>query len=265
MDNKNLTRAQLLKIADMLAEEQLDKLNNRLVKVEYKESIYSKYIKRLLDIFLASILIVATIPINIIIMIITFFDVGLPIFFTQERIGKDGKLFSLIKFRNMKEIYDSNGDLLPPDSRVTKWGYFVRKTSLDELLNFYSILKGDMSIIGPRPLVPQYYHRFNNRHLARFYVKPGLELPPNSTKKIRGWNEQFENDIWYVQNISLKTDVKMFLLLFKFTFNKKNSNERGSAKRASFMGYDEEGNVIDQNNIPSKYITQVIRGDVKEE
>ena len=85
MDNKNLTRAQLLKIADMLAEEQLDKLNNRLVKVEYKESIYSKYIKRLLDIVLASILIVATIPINIIIMIITFFDVGLPIFFTQER------------------------------------------------------------------------------------------------------------------------------------------------------------------------------------
>ena len=156
MDNKNLTREQLLKIADMLAEEQLDKLNNRLVKVEYKESIYSKYIKRLLDIVLASILIVATIPINIIIMIITFFDVGLPIFFTQERIGKDGKLFSLIKFRNMKEIYDSNGDLLPPDSRVTKWGYFVRKTSLDELLNFYSILKGDMSIIGPRPLVPQY-------------------------------------------------------------------------------------------------------------
>lgn len=262
MNNVNLTREQLLRIADMITEDNLEKVNSRVESIDFKETFYTKYGKRSIDILVSFLALLITLPINLIIMIVTFFDVGRPIFFKQQRVGKNGEIFELVKFRNMRDIKDENGDQLLPSMRVTKLGVFVRKTSLDELLNFYSIFKGDMSLIGPRPLVPQYYSRYNKKHIARYFVKPGLELPPRvHTSNIRTWDDQFDNDVWYVQNVSFVTDIKMMINLVRFTFNRKNSEQRGKAKRKSFMGYNEDGYIIDQEKIPEKYIKRVLDED----
>lgn len=259
MDKSELSKAMRWKIADCLAMERLDRINKSLETVTVKDSIYTKYIKRILDIIISLIACIITFPINLIIGIITFFDVGNPIFFKQERLGKDGKVFKIIKFRNMKEITGENGELLPPVQRVTKFGKFVRKTSLDELLNFWSILKGDMSLIGPRPLVPEYYTRYNDRHVKRLVLRPGLECPPRSlTDHVWTWQEQFENDIWYVENVSFLTDCKMIYNLVRFALDKKSSNARAISARGSFMGYDFFGNAITMNDIPQEYIDKVV-------
>lgn len=164
--------------------------------VKVKHTFYSRYIKRLLDIIFSLLALIITLPVNIVIGIITFWDVGKPIFFHQKRVGKDLKIFTIIKFRNMRELYDENGVLLPPDQRVTPFGKFVRRTSLDELLNFFSILKGDMSLIGPRPLLPEYISFYSERQLMRHAVRPGLECPTLVKRDhSRTWEEQFEDDI----------------------------------------------------------------------
>ena len=131
----------------------------------------------------------------------------------------------------------------------------MRKTSLDELFNFWSIFKGDMSIIGPRPLVPEYVHRFNKRHAARLSVRPGLECPPRQlSDHVWTWQEQLDNDVWYVENLSLAVDMKMLLCLVKFTFDRKSSAARATSKRGIFMGYDENGEAITVKDIPSEYL-----------
>ena len=142
----------------------------------------------------------------------------------------NGKTFTLVKFRNMTNATDENGNLLPANQRVTKMGEFVRKTSLDELMNFWSVFKGDMSLIGPRPLATNYTSRFSERHKRRDAVRPGLECPfltPSDHK--RTWTEQFENDIYYVENLSFKLDVRMVIALFKAVFDRKSSSMRGAA------------------------------------
>lgn len=254
-DRSKLPQYVRWRIADDMAEDILPIVNANSKEVAFSETLYSKYIKRIVDIVVSMFVLLVTLPLNFIIGIITFFDVGSPIFFTQERIGKNGKPFKVIKFRNMRNTVDENGELLPASERVTKWGKWVRRTSLDELLNFVSVLKGDMSIIGPRPLVPQYYKRFSKRHLGRYHVKPGLECPPHIiTNDVRSWNDQFENDVWYVQNLSFKTDALMILNLVRFTFDRKNSAVRGVAKRGDFIGYDSDGTALGINEIPEKYI-----------
>ena len=203
----DLTKAQRWALADRLAAERLPRINAHSEPVRPSETIYARYVKRLVDILLSGIALIVTLPLNLIIGIVTVFDVGFPIFFKQERIGRDGKPFTIIKFRNMRNTCDERGELLPPDQRVTTFGRFVRKTSLDELLNFWSIFKGDMSIIGPRPLVPEYTHRYSDRHRMRLAVRPGLECPPRMIgHHVWTWQEQFENDVWYVENVSFKTD-----------------------------------------------------------
>ena len=260
MKTSELTKDMRWHIADRLAEERLDEVNRIVSDVHPKVSFYSKYGKRALDIFFSFVALVITLPINLIIMIITIFDVGFPIFFHQERLGKDGKLFMLTKFRNMKNTRDERGELLPPEKRVTKFGRFVRKTSLDELLNFWSIFKGDMSLIGPRPLVPEYKHRFNKRHYQRMAVRPGLECPPrNKLDHVWTWQEQFENDIWYVENISFLTDCKMAINLVKFALDRKSTNARASVKRRTFCGYDYDGNVITYDNLDETQIDKLLK------
>ena len=250
----NLSRSQLFQIADELKYLNLEIANSNCKKVNFKETFYTKYGTRTLDIIISLFAVAITLPINLIILIITFFDVGLPVFFKQERIGRNGNNFYIYKFRNMHDLRDSNGELLPASQRVTKWGRFVRKTSLDELLCFFNVLKGDMSIIGPRPLVTTYYGRFNNRHIARFKVRPGLEMPPRDSFKSRTWEDQFEDDVWYIENINFKTDLLLFFKLVKFVFNRKQASVRGSAVRGSFMGYNEEGEVIEEHNIPKEFV-----------
>lgn len=260
MDRASLPQNVRWRIADDMAEDILPAVNEGMETYTRSETVYSRYVKRFIDIIISLLVLIVTAPINLVIGIVTFFDVGRPIFFKQDRVGKDGKIFKVVKFRNMRNTTDANGELLPARDRVTKWGKWVRRLSLDELLNFYSVLKGDMSIIGPRPLVPQYYKRYSNRHLARFQVRPGLECPPHRAEhSLRSWNDQFENDLWYVQNLSFKTDVLMIWSLVRFVFDRKNSAVRSAAKRGDFIGYAEDGTALGLNEIPQEYVDRACR------
>lgn len=257
---ENLTKAMRWKIADWLAEERLDAVNAELEDVKIPDTFYTRYGKRALDLILALAAFTVTLPINAVIGIVTCFDVGFPIFFRQERIGKDGKPFTIIKFRNMRNTVDERGELLPPQQRVTSWGRFVRRTSLDELLNFWSILKGDMSIIGPRPLPPEYIHRYNKRHHARLSVRPGLECPPREPMDhVWTWQEHLDNDVWYVEHISLKTDLMMCVRLVQFALNRKSAAVRSTGNIGTFMGYDMTGKAINLDEVPQEYIDRAFQ------
>lgn len=260
MKQSELTKDMRWHIADKLAEERLYKINEIVSEAHPRVSFYSKYGKRAFDVFFSLIALILTLPINFVIMIVTIFDVGFPIFFHQERLGKDGKLFTLTKFRNMRNTKDKRGELLPPEKRVTKFGRFVRKTSLDELLNFWSVFKGDMSLIGPRPLVPEYKHRFNKRHYKRMSVRPGLECPPRKKlDHVWTWQEQLENDIWYVEHVSLLTDCKMAINLVRFTLDRKSAKARANVKRGTFCGYDYDGNAITYENLEETLMDELLK------
>lgn len=255
-----LTVDQRRKLAKLLAEERLPIVNQRLSTVQPSQTIYARYIKRLIDVFISAVGLLLTLPINFIIGIITFFDVGRPLFFKQERIGKNEKSFVLVKFRNMRNDVDENGDLLPASVRVTRFGRFVRKTSLDELLNLWSVIKGDMSLIGPRPLLPQYLDRFNIRHRCRFYVRPGLECPPrDACNGTWTWQDRLENDIWYVENLSFLVDCKMIINMFRYALDPKMSSMRANAKLGTFMGYNLDGITITQDDIEDKYYEMILK------
>lgn len=265
LDRRTLPLQIRYDIADWIQEENLPIVNETSRRVPVKKTFYTMFGKRALDIAISLPAVALTLPINAIIGVITFFDVGRPIFFFQDRVGLNGKTFQIIKFRNMRNTTDKNGELLPANQRVTAWGKIVRKTSLDELLNFVSVLKGDMSIIGPRPLVTKYYPRYSNRHLSRYNVKPGLECPPRDlTVPLRTWQDQFENDVWYAQNVSLKTDIMMCANLVRFALDRKNVEMRGSALRGDFMGYDKEGRAIRLDEVPEEYIERALE-KMKEE
>jgi lipopolysaccharide/colanic/teichoic acid biosynthesis glycosyltransferase len=259
MEKTELTKNMRWKIAEYLAEDRLNEINRRADAVYVRDSLYTRYIKRLIDIIVSFCACIITLPLNLIIGVITYFDVGRPLFFRQERLGKNGKVFHIIKFRNMRDTKDERGELLPTAQRVTKFGKIVRKTSLDELLNFWSILKGDMSLIGPRPLVPEYYCRYSERHINRLAFRPGLECPPRGRlDHVWTWQEQFENDVWYVENVSFLTDCKMMLNLFRFALEQKSSNARAVSSRGTFMGYSSDGRAINMDEVPQEYIERVI-------
>ena len=258
MKIEDLTKADRWRIADQMAEDILPVINPKLADVKPRQSIYTKYVKRLLDILFALFILTITLPINLVIGIITLFDVGRPIFFLQDRLGKDGKLFKIVKFRNMRNTKDADGTLLPPSQRVTKIGKVIRKLSLDELLNFWSILKGDMSIIGPRPLLPEHLHRYNKRHRQRLAVRPGLECPPrHKLDHVWTWQEQFDNDVWYVENVSFLVDCKLLINLVRFALDSKCANARASVSRGIFMGYDLDGNAITVDRVPQHYLDMI--------
>ena len=197
-------------------------------------------------------------PINAIVALITFFDVGFPILFRQTRVGKNHRRFVMVKFRNMTNAVDENGVLLRADLRITKWGSFVRKTSVDEFLNFINILKGEMSIIGPRPLPIVYEGRYNKLHDLRHSVRPGLDCPLRDPSTLMTWQNRFNNDVWYVQNIKFSTDVKLILLLIREVLFGKDKEARAKGfSEGSFIGYFPDGRVMDSNNIPEEYYRRV--------
>lgn len=255
-----LNRNMRWEVADLIREKNLPHTNDILPEAVPRRSLYTAFGKRLVDIVASSIALLVTLPLNLIGAIVTFFDVGRPLIFHQQRLGKNGELFTLFKFRNMRNAYDENGHLLPGKDRVTKLGKFARKTSLDELLNFWSVFKGDMSLIGPRPLVPEYLDRYSDRHRMRMAVKPGIECPPRSSDQtVDTHDDQFENDVWYVENVSLSTDIKLFVRLVSLALNRKHAQKRSGAMRGSFMGYDEHGKTIDSHSLPSWALDEVLR------
>lgn len=241
-------------IAAMVARDNLEDVNRNSLPVNPKKSFYSSYVKRAIDLVIGVPCFLLTLPINFVIGAITFFDVGSPLLFTQERLGKDDRVFTLAKFRNMTNDTDGNGNLLPASKRTTKFGRFVRKYSLDELLNFWFVVKGDMSLIGPRPLPVEFLDCYSDRHKMRTAVKPGLECPTiGGDGCVRLYQEQFENDIWYVENISFLVDCKMFIELFRMVFNKKERADHAKVGGGYFVGYDEKGRAFSMRNIPEKY------------
>ena len=181
-----------------------------------------KILKRLLDIILSIVGISFFIPILFLISIIIRLRLGNPIFFLQERTGLNGQLFKLIKFRTMTNELDTNGNLLSDSKRVTKLGLFLREYSLDELPQLFNVLKGNMSIVGPRPLLPEYLNLYNSEQSKRHNVKPGI----TGWSQIKGrnsinWEEKLKFDVWYVQNKSFFLDIKIIIMTLIIVLKKK--------------------------------------------
>ncbi len=241
-------------IAEMAKRDNLENVNNNSASVHPKNSVYEKYIKRIIDILITLPINIILLPVYAVIGLMVYFDLGRPVIFKQRRTGKNGKPFDLIKFRSMTNKRDIDGQLLPETKRITKLGKIIRKYSLDELISIWLILKGDMSIIGPRPLPVTFDERYSDRHKKRSAVKPGLECPSIDTDgHIRLYQEQFENDIWYVENVSFLVDCKMVLGLIKMVFNHKERSDHAQVGGGAFVGYDEKGQAFSMRRIPEKY------------
>lgn len=181
--------------------------------------------KRMFDFVSALLLLIAISPVFFLLVLMVRVKLGSPVFFTQERTGKDMKKFKLIKFRTMTNEKDKNGKLLPDEMRQTKFGGFLRSSSLDELPELLCIIKGDMSVIGPRPLPPIYDDYYTDKELKRFCVKGGL-IPPDSIddNAVISWDEQFEYEANYSENLSLINDMKIFFNVFKIIFQRKETD-----------------------------------------
>ena len=259
-DITELSLSAKMEIAGYIKRDNLAIVNEKVKRAKVKDSFYIRYGKRALDIVISILCIIITAPINLIIAIVTFFDVGRPIIFKQERTGKDEKRFTIYKFRNMTNDTDANGELLPPAQRVTKWGKFVRKTSLDELLNFISVFNGSMSIIGPRPLLDRYAERLNDRHKAMYAMRPGLECPTlHRVDHVLSWQERFDNYVWYVENCSLLIDIRLCFRVLAAVLDRKETAIRSQAGHGGFMGYDRDGNVIYTKTMPDEYVEEYCR------
>ena len=175
--------------------------------------IYRCYIKRLLDILLASLAMVILSPVMLIIAILVRRKLGSPVIFTQDRPGKNEKIFKLFKFRTMNDLKDKNGILLPDEARLTKFGRLLRSTSLDELPELVNILNGDMSIVGPRPLLVRYLPFYTEKERLRHSIRPGLTgLAQVNGRNNIDWDERLALDVEYVKNITFLGDIKIILL-----------------------------------------------------
>ena len=181
--------------------------------------IYRKYVKRLLDIIISLCALIILSPILLITALLVRVKLGSPVIFHQERPGYNEKIFKLCKFRSMTEEKDENGNLLPDAVRLTKFGRMLRATSLDELPELFNILKGDMSLIGPRPLLVSYLPYYTEEERLRHTVRPGLTgLAQVSGRNLLEWDKRFAKDVEYVRNLSFKMDMKIFFLTIKKVF-----------------------------------------------
>ena len=209
-------------------------MENDLPKV--RKTFYSVVVKRLLDIILSGTTLIILSPLLLFICILELIFHGSPIIYCTKRPGKDGKIFNMYKFRSMTNERGEDGLLLPEAKRLTRFGYFIRKTSIDELPGLINIIKGDMSIVGPRALLVEYLQYYNPRHSMRHAVRPGLTLEriTKTDSKTWTWREQFENDIWYIEHISFITDVQMVMAIVKAAI--RGSEYRASDTRTPFDG-----------------------------
>lgn len=200
--------------------------------------MYAKYIKRILDFVLSLCALIVLSPLLLILIILGAIFMGGNPFFTQQRPGKDEKIFKLIKFRTMDNRKDKNGNLLPDDVRLNKYGRILRSTSLDELPELVNILKGDMSIIGPRPLVPQYLPYYTDEEKRRHDVRPGLSgLAQVNGRNGLQWEQRFAYDLEYVGNISFLEDLKIIFLTIKKTIKSEGIAVRGTGITIDFDKY----------------------------
>ncbi|WP_282242898.1 sugar transferase [Psychrobacillus sp. NEAU-3TGS] len=203
--------------------------------------IYCKFIKRPMDFILSLIAIIVLSPVLMIVAILVRTKLGSPVLFKQERPGLNEKIFIMYKFRTMTDKTDKNGDLLPDSIRLTKFGILLRSTSLDELPGLFNILKGNMSIIGPRPLLVQYLPLYNEHQKRRHNVRPGLSgLAQINGRNAISWEDKFNLDVKYVDNVSFIVDWKIIFLTLKKVFVREGINSETSATIEPFKGTKKE-------------------------
>lgn len=204
--------------------------------------VYQSGIKRLLDIIISATALILLSPLFIILSIFVYATMGSPILFRQKRVGKDKKVFEMMKFRSMISKKDANGELLPDRDRLTKTGDFLRKTSLDEIPELLNVLKGDMSIVGPRPLLVEYLPYYTQRENLRFQARGGL-IPPDALygSVTPTWDNQLEFEAEYVEKLSFRNDVKIVLKTFGLLF-KRVESDFGQYERESLSTERERKN-----------------------
>jgi lipopolysaccharide/colanic/teichoic acid biosynthesis glycosyltransferase len=173
-------------------------------------------VKRIIDLAVSLFVLFLAIPLLILLFFLVWFNLGWPVFFTQNRPGQAGRLFTMVKFRTMTNACDSSGKLCPDQKRTTSLGRFLRRTSLDELPEFYNVLVGDMSLVGPRPLLVKYLPYFNDREIKRYNVKPGITgLAQVNGRNLLTWDKRLEMDVQYVDHLSIILDIKILILTVK--------------------------------------------------
>lgn len=199
--------------------------------------IYEKHIKRPLDLFCGLSAIIFFSWLYLLVAILVRVKLGSPVIFTQDRPGKDEKIFKLYKFRTMTDEKDANGNLLPDSERLTKFGRILRATSLDELPEAFNIIKGDMSIIGPRPLLVEYLGRYNEEQMHRHDVRPGLTgYAQANGRNCVSWEDKFAMDVWYTQNISFLGDVRIIINTIMTVLRREGISSKTSSTMEVFMG-----------------------------
>lgn len=203
--------------------------------------MYKNILKPIFDYTFSFLLILILSPLLLLLIILLYFFNQKNVFFFQSRPGKNERVFQIIKFKTMTDEKDQNGNLLPDEKRLTKMGKFVRKTSLDELPQLFNVLKGDMSFIGPRPLLVSYLTLYNDEQKKRHHIKPGITgwAQVNGRNAIT-WEQKFIFDVFYVNNISFTLDLKIFLLTIKKVLKSEGINTIGVATTESFKGNDNE-------------------------
>lgn len=200
--------------------------------------MYKHFFKRFFDFWISLIVLIVISPILLVVTIwLHFANKGAGAFFLQDRPGKDGKIFKVIKFKTMTDERDAEGNLLPDEARLTKVGRFVRSTSIDELPQLINVLKGDMALIGPRPLLVQYLPLYSPEQMRRHEVRPGISgwAQCHGRNAIK-WTQKFEYDVWYVDHLTMVTDMKVIVLTLLEVLQRNGINEEGSATIEPFNG-----------------------------
>lgn len=197
--------------------------------------MYRKFIKRVLDIILTSVALIILSPVILIIAVLVRVKLGTPVIFKQRRPGKDEKIFTMYKFRTMTDKRDETGELLPDEIRLTRFGRLLRSASLDELPELINIVKGDMSIVGPRPLLVEYLPLYNDEQKRRHKVRPGLTgLAQVNGRNATTWNERFAYDVQYVDGVTFALDIKIICATVGVVFKRSGVSAEGHATMESF-------------------------------
>lgn len=200
--------------------------------------MYKQYIKRIIDFIVSLIGIIGLSPVFLLaIVCLSFVNKGAGVFFIQARPGKNSKIFKVVKFKTMTDKHDNEGVLLPDAARLTKIGKFVRSTSIDELPQLYNVLKGDMSLVGPRPLLIKYLPLYSEEQARRHEMRPGITgwAQVNGRNAI-GWKKKFEFDVWYVDHVSFITDIKILFLTIKKVIQREGISAVNSSTMEAFKG-----------------------------
>ncbi|WP_072330339.1 MULTISPECIES: sugar transferase [unclassified Paenibacillus] len=207
----------------------------------FKGGFYQKFMKRPMDVVLSLVAIIVLCPLILLLALLVRNKLGSPVFFKQQRPGLHEKIFMMYKFRTMTDERDGNGELLPDAVRLTRFGKFLRSTSLDELPELFNILKGDMSIVGPRPLLVQYLTLYNDHQKRRHEVRPGLSgLAQISGRNAIGWEDKFDLDVQYIDNISFIEDWKIIFLTIKKVFVREGIHSETAVTMEPFKGTSRE-------------------------